>query len=184
MLRRMMGGLAVALSTACTHVEASDARQAVDPAAATVPADASPEELLSRMTGRWVLTGVIAGDSTVHDVEGAYVLNDSYVRLTEVSREKGDNGQPLYEAIVYVGWAKDHYVCFWLDNTEVASVDVSCRAPYAPDAIPLEFRGPDGTLIFTNVFTYDRKADTWRWLMSNVGDGKTAVFGDVSLQRR
>jgi hypothetical protein len=171
MLRRLLLTLAMSLFAA--------AAQAQTPAES-----ARPPELLDRMVGHWVLTGVIARESTTHDVDAAWVLQGKYVRLTETSREKGPDGRPQYEAVVLVGWLKDRYVCFWFDNTEVASGEVTCSARAAGDAIPFEFRDAKGALMFTNTFTYDRSGDAWRWRLDNVGPAGVSTFGDVVLRRR
>jgi hypothetical protein len=141
--------------------------------------------MLERMIGRWVLTGEIAGAATVHDVEATWALQSNYVRITEVSRERGENGLPAYEATIFVGWlaSADRYVCVWLDNTEVASGEVTCLAPQAADAIPFEFRDRQGDLIFTNTFSYDRTDDSWQWRMVNTTEGREDVFGVVTLHR-
>ena len=49
---------------------------------------AGPDPLLDRMTGHWVLQGMIAGRETTHDVEVEWVLGHEYLRLHEISREK------------------------------------------------------------------------------------------------
>jgi hypothetical protein len=173
--RRLLIILAVSFFAAAAQTQA-------EPTAPTQ--SARSEELLGRMVGRWVLTGVIARQATTHDVAGAWVLQDKYVRLTETSREKGPDGRPQYEAVILVGWLKDHYVCFWFDNTEVASGEVTCSARVADDAIPFEFRDAKGALMFTNTFTYDRSSDAWRWRLDNVGPGGVSTFGDVVLRHR
>lgn len=151
--------------------------------AASLPA--SSPELLNRLVGSWVLTGEIAGENATHDVEATAALQGNYVRIEEVSRERGANGLPAYEATIFVGWLNDHYVCFWFDNTEVATPGVTCDASPAGDAIPFQFRDAQGALMFTNTFSYDRSADTWTWRLVNVGgDGAEATFGDVTLRRR
>lgn len=146
-------------------------------------AASGPRELLGRLAGRWVLAGEIAGQATTHDVDGAWVLQGNYVRLTEISREKDAAGKAAYEAMVLLGWAGDHYVCFWFDNTEVATSDGGCRAKEAGDTIALEFHAPDGALSFTNTFAYDRKADAWTWKMANIKDGAATPFASVTLKR-
>lgn len=153
---------------------------------ASSPAGAPSQDLLGHLVGRWVLTGVIAGDETVHDVEAVWVLGRNYVRINETSREKNASGQPKYEASIFVGWLESahRYVCIWLDNTEVASNQITCSAGPTPDSIPLEFRDSKGTLTFTNTFVFDRKRDIWEWRMANVQGGQSTTFGTVSLRRR
>ena len=77
-----------------------------------------PDSLLNKLTGEWILEGTIEGKETVHDVDVKRVLNGQYIQLNEVSREKGEKGNPLYEAIIYIYWqeAKQQYACLWLDN--------------------------------------------------------------------
>jgi hypothetical protein len=112
------------------------------------------------------------------------VLQGNYVRISEVSRQRGDDGQPIYEATVFVGWLRDHYVCIWLDNTEVASGEVTCSAADAQDSIPFEFRDAQGSLVFTNTFAYHRADDTWEWRMDNIRNGAATPFARVTLRRR
>lgn len=143
-------------------------------------------ELLDKLVGQWTLTGNIAGGDTTHDVDAAWVLHDKYVRITEVSRERDNDGRPAYEAIIFIGWsaASQRYVCFWFDNTDVASGEGNCLASFTHNAIPLEFRDARGALTFANTFLYDAEHETWRWQMDNV-QGKTHLpFGRVSLRRK
>ena len=184
MFRRMSIALAVMLLAVFAQTGSIPSARAADAAPAPSPETAAAQELLSKMTGHWVLSGVIAGRNTVHDVDAVGVLQGNYVRLTETSREKDEAGRPRYEAIIFIGWARDHYICFWLDNTEVASGEIACSAAPAGNSIPLEFRDTKGVLSFTNTFAYDRAADTWQWRMANVQDGKATPFGDVTLRRQ
>ena len=157
---------------------------AANPPAASASADESGA-LMDKLVGRWILTGTIAGQATVHDVEAEWTLQHKYVRITETSREAGDNGAPAYEATIYVGWleSEHRYVCIWLDNTEVASGAITCSAHAARDAIPFEFRDAQGALSFTNTFAYNRGADTWEWRMDNINNGVAQTFGAVTLRR-
>lgn len=168
-LLRMLGAAALLAATA-----GATAQQATP---------APPPELLGKLTGRWVLTGTIAGQPTTHDVEADWALQRSYVRIYEASRERNAAGAPEYEAIIYVGWLRDHYVCLWLDNTEVASGDITCVAAPQGDVIPFEFRDRAGTLSFVNRFVYRRADDSWEWQMDNIRDGQPVPFGRVTLRR-
>ena len=181
MVRRMAAVLgATALMTWAAN--AADAPSA--PAQAPDAAAAAAHAVLDKATGQWVLEGVIAGQHTVHDVNAEWVLNGNYVRFTETARERGEDGRPAYEAVVLLGWLKDHYVCFWFDNTEVATGDVTCQAKPAGDSVPLEFRDSKGALIFTNTLAYDRAHDTWEWQMANVQAGKSTPFATLPLHRK
>ena len=78
-----------------------------------------PDSLLNKLTGKWILEGRIEGKETIHDIDAERVLNGQYVQIKEVSREKDEKGNPLYEAVVYLCWqeSKQQYFCLWLDNT-------------------------------------------------------------------
>jgi len=142
--------------------------------------------LLNRLTGTWVLRGTIAGKATTHDVQAAWVLNHEYLQLHEISREKNAGGGPAYEAIVYIGWdAKaQQYVCLWLDSTsgDGLSSGVIARANQAGDSIPFIFTLSASDQIHTTL-SYDKAADTWQWLIDNVGGGRTERFANVTLNR-
>jgi len=49
-----------------------------------------PDSLLNKLAGKWVLTGTIEGQKTIHDVDAKRVLNGQYVQIKEVSREKDE----------------------------------------------------------------------------------------------
>jgi hypothetical protein len=126
--RQILATVAVLGLTACGHGLATAARRAPEAETSTGRAGRSQTpELLDKLVGPWVLTGNIAGKSVVHDVEADWVLQHKYVRISEISRERGDDGQPQYEATIFVGWLEStqHFACLWLDNTEVASGDVT-----------------------------------------------------------
>lgn len=177
MFRSIALACAVMILACCTQSQAAEPAQ--PPAANS--AEAHAQEMLSHMIGHWELTGTLAGAQTVHDVDATWALQRKYVEIREVSHERGADGQPAYEAIIYVGWLNDHYVCFWFDNTAVAATDVRCEASGATaNVIPLQFRNGQGELIFLNTFSYQPAADTWTWAMDNP-DG--TAFGRVTLRR-
>lgn len=180
MFRRFLIAMGTMLLVSCAQTQALRTSPLDEAARNASRSDA----MLGRLVGNWLLTGTIAGQSAVHDVDAAWTLQRKYVRINEVSRERGDDGLPAYEATILIGWLDDHYVCFWFDNTEVASGDVTCRAAESSDSIPFEFRDAEGALILTNTFTYDRADDTWRWKLDNIRDGASETFGDVILRRK
>lgn len=142
--------------------------------------------LLDKMTGHWVLEGMIAGKQTVHDIDAAWVLNRGYVRLHEVSRKKNADGSPSYEAIIFINWdpKAQEYKCLFLDSTSNAGLngDWIAHAKPSPDAIPLIFNISPTEKTFTT-FTYQRSSDTWHWTIDDQTDSKTKRFADVTLSR-
>lgn len=152
-----------------------------------VPARAFEDDLLDRLVGRWVLRGTIAGEEVVHDVHAEWILAHHYLQFTEVSREVDQSGDPAYEAQVTIGWdeAAREYACLWLDVTggEGLSNGVIGRAPREENSILFVF-GMEGAGAIHNTFTYDHRADTWRWVIDNVRGDESTRFADVTLRRR
>jgi hypothetical protein len=146
-----------------------------------------PDELLERIVGTWVLDGTIAGKTTTHDVVAGWVLNQRYVQLHEVSRERDAQGRPEYEALVYLTWeqTRAEYSCQWLDSTSNAGLSngVTCRAKPSGDELRLLFGYPDGT-VFHTTFAYDRKADTWHWQLDAEEKGELKPFARLTMRRR
>jgi len=145
----------------------------------------APDSLLEHLVGTWVLTGDIAGRQVTHDVTADWVLGHEYVRLHEVSRERSASGDPEYEAILYIySDAKTRaYAVMWLDNTAAGPFDPVGHAVAAGDSIPFVFGDSDADRIH-NTFTYDRRADSWRWTIDNEAAGVRSPFARVTLRRR
>lgn len=147
------------------------------------------DPLLDHLTGTWILQGTIAGHETTHDIESEWVLNHEYLRLHETSREKNPQGQPAYEAIVFielVGSANE-YKCLWLDSTGGGALS----APIAPgkrdgDEIAFLFmdKDKDKDSGVRTRFVYNKSADTWDWLIDNEDAGKLTPFARVKLTRK
>ncbi|HEY4902964.1 MAG TPA: hypothetical protein VIH89_05775 [Candidatus Sulfotelmatobacter sp.] len=146
-----------------------------------------PDPLLDRMTGRWILQGTIAGRQTTHDIESDWVLNREYVRMHETSREKNAQGQPAYEAIVFIEWneSSGEYKCLWLDSTSGGGLSAQTmgHGKRNGDEIAFLFNSPDGSSIHT-AFSYNKNTGTWQWLMDNEVGGKLTPFARVKLTRK
>jgi len=146
------------------------------------------DPLLEHLVGNWVLRGTIARKQTTHDVVTEWFLDHQYLRIHEVSREKNDKGQALYEAVVIIGWDEValEYQCLWLDSTGGGGLTAQgiAHGKRSGDAIPFLFRERDGSISFNNTFSYDKADDSWSWQMDNVQNGKAVPFGRVKLSRQ
>jgi hypothetical protein len=146
----------------------------------------SPDSLLNRLTGKWILNGTIDGQKTIHDIDVQRVLNGGYIQLKEVSRERDQLGNPLYEAIVYICWEapKRQYSCLWLDNTSNGGISngIIGWAKQERDKIELIFKYSN-MVQFHTTFLYDKGADTWQWLMDGEENGKFQPFARVILTK-
>ena len=156
--------------------------------AARLPAQAlRPDSLFDRLVGHWVLRGSIARQSTTHDVDFEWMLGREYVKMHEVSRERGPNGAPVYEAVVLFGRdpRSGEYACLWLDNTGASAFDAAGigRGAVAADSIPFVFNYTP-TDRFHTTFVYNRAADSWEWHMDNDSSGVRRPFARVTLTRR
>ena len=144
--------------------------------------------LLERLGGSWVLRGTLAGKVTTHDLTAAWMLDGLYLQLHERSRELDAKGKPQYEAVVLLGLdpATGEFQCLWLDSTGGGGLAPTAfgRGKRAGDSIPFLFRDPDGTISFSNIFSYDPGAQEWTWQLDNVRkDGARVPFGRVRLTR-
>ena len=158
----------------------------LSPSAAAGQGKAAPT-LLDRLVGRWVMRGDIAGQQTVHDVQADLVLNRGYVRLHEVSREKDKTGAPAYEAIVFVSADEKtgEYNLLWLDTTshEGLTGNGIGHGKASGNSIPFVLF-PGTASEFHTTFVYDPAADTWKWIMDGITDGKPHAFARLTLTRR
>jgi hypothetical protein len=145
-----------------------------------------PDSLLNKMTGKWILNGIIDNQKTTHDIDIQRVLDGQYVQIKEVSREKDITGKPLYEAIVYICWeeSKKQYSCLWLDNTSNKGISngIIGRAKQNTDKIELIFKYNEKSQFHTT-FEYKKETDTWQWVMDGEENGKTQAFARVTLTK-
>ena len=166
-------------------VVASLAFLAVLPSAA--PAQlATQGTVLDHLAGDWVMTGTIAGDPVVHDVDADWVLAGHYLRFHDFSREREESGERAYEATVFIGWdaQAESFVCLWLDVTggEGLANGVLGYAAAVGDTIPFFF--DVGEYAIHNTFVYHRGSDTWEWKVVNEAGGERSEFAHVTLARR
>jgi len=148
---------------------------------------ASAAALMNHLVGRWTMTGMLGGKRTIHDVDASWVLKREYVRFHEVSRQRGADGEPAYEAIVLLSWhvKTGEFMCLWLDNTAGGGLSPQgiARGPPSGDTIPLVFTLSQRESLHTT-FAYDRSADTWRLTIDDITGRKSDRFGDVILTRK
>jgi hypothetical protein len=145
----------------------------------------SQDPLLDRLAGNWILRGTIAGRETTHDIESEWVLRHEYLRFHETSREKNAQGQPAYEAIVFIEWdeASKEYRCLWLDSTGSGGLSAPiARGKRGDDEIVFLFKDKDSAVHTT--FAYSKGADSWSWVIDNDNGGKPTPFARVRLTRK
>jgi hypothetical protein len=152
------------------------------------PSSDAPEALMDKMTGQWVMNGIIGKKQTTHDVDVAWVLKREYIRIHEVSRDKDAGGGIGYEAWIYLVWdaQKSEYAIMWLDNTAATNFAAEGIGHAKPDGdrIPFIFKTADGGGIRTT-FAYGRKTDTWSWTIDNLDNvGNALSFAKVTLTRK
>jgi hypothetical protein len=142
------------------------------------------DAVLDHLVGTWVLQGTIAGKQTTHDVTAEWVLAHQYLRLHEVSREEKGNGEPQYQAMVFIGWDQtlNQYVCFWLDDFGGAFDSTIGHAKRSRNEIALRFNYPEGP--FHTTFAYDSRSDSWQMRMDSEEKGKLKPFARTKLTRK
>jgi len=145
------------------------------------------DALLDNLAGEWLLEGTIAGAQTTHDIVAEWVLGHNYLRLYEVSREEDDEGEPVYEAIVFIGrdQPSGQYVCLWLDSTGGSGLSAQAFGYAKPDGDRVAFQFHDGAGgLFHTTFIYNGDSDSWEWRMDAGKEGELAPFARVSLTRK
>ena len=146
------------------------------------------DPLLDHLAGSWILQGIIAGHQTTHDIESEWVLGHEYLRLHETSRDKNAQGQPAYEAIVFIEWDESsrEYKCLWLDSTGGGGLSAPiAQGKRGNDEIAFFFKDKDDKDSgVRTTFAYSKGADTWNWLIDNETGGKRTPFARVKLTRK
>jgi hypothetical protein len=145
---------------------------------------ATPDPLLDHFAGKWVMTGTIRNHPVTHDVTAEWILQGSYLRLSEISHEKDASGKPQYEAEVLVAFdpTKQHYVCFWYDTTGIPAPDTGTGvAKRDGDTLPFVFRY--GGNIFHNTFAWLAASGTWTMAMDDEDKGKLVPFARLTLTK-
>ena len=143
------------------------------------------DQLLDHLAGDWVLQGTIAGKETTHDVAAEWVLGHQYVRIHEVSHEKNSQGQPAYEAMVFVGWYQPtaEYVCAWLDT--YGGMAESTIGHAKRDGNEIHFLFKDKESVFHTRFIYHPESRNWEWRMdSEDTKGVSKPFLRAKLTRK
>jgi len=152
----------------------------------TIHAQSLQDPLLDKLVGKWVMKGTIEGKPTTHDVVAEWVLNRQYIRIHEVSREKNEQGQPQYEAIVFIGWDKQlsQYSILWLDTTGGGGLTATGfgHAPRGDSDLKFIFTASEKTQFHTT-FAYDAATKSWQWIMDLEDDGKLQPFARLKLER-
>jgi hypothetical protein len=141
------------------------------------------DPLLDALTGQWVLRGEITGKPTTHDVDVSWVLNHRFLRLHERSRETTMEGEPQYEADVFIGWdsAGNRYIVHWMDVFG-GGFSLTGYGQRNGPAIPVVFASRDDR--FHTTFAFDAGAGMWSWTMDLEHGGQLQPFARLSMTRR
>jgi len=153
------------------------------PSAASSQEARTNDPLLDALIGQWVLQGEITGRPTTHDVDVSWVLNHRFLRVHERSRETTLEGEPQYEADVFIGWdsAGNRYVVHWMDVFG-GGFSLTGYAPRSGPAIPIVFAASDGP--FHTTFAFDVGAGVWKVTMDSEHGGQVRPFARLMMTRR
>jgi hypothetical protein len=156
--------------------------------ALTVMAQQAPvhSPLLDHLAGKWVMQGTVGKQLVTHDFDGEWVLEHHYLRFHEVSRGKNDQGEPQYEATVFIGWNEKtrQYACVWMDVYGGATSESIGYATPKENELAFVFVDEHGGTSFTNTFIYDPTANTWENRLDNVVKGEAKPFARFKLTRQ
>ena len=140
--------------------------------------------VLDHLAGKWLIEGTVHDQPVKHDVDAEWVLQHHYLRFHEVSREKNDKGEPVYEATVFIGWNETtkQYACVWLDVYGGATAESIGVAAPKENELDFVFTDGHGETSFTNSFVYDPKTNTWDNRLDNVVKGAAQPFARFKLK--
>ena len=141
--------------------------------------------LLDHLAGKWLMQGTLGKQPMTHEFEAEWVLQHHYLRFHEVSRVKNENGQPQYEATVFIGWNEKtkQYGLTWMDVYGGASSQSIGLAPAKDNELAFVFTDEHGETDFTNTFTYDPKTNTWDDKLDNVEKGVAKPFARFKMTK-
>ncbi len=130
-----------------------------------------------------MLRGIIARKPVVHDVQAEWVLGHHYVRIHEESRSRDTDGNPEYEAIVFVTWnsQSQQYSCGWLDILGGLTIESIGVASGTERELTFMFKNERGEVTLSNVFVYSSKDRSWEWRIDNIENGVHKEFARVRL---
>jgi len=144
------------------------------------------DTLLNRMTGKWILKGVIDGKNIQHHINAEWVLGHQYLQLNERSDEKQSNGAPSQDAIVLICYNNKsmQYDCLWLDNTSNGGLSngIIAHAKFQANTLALLFKYSDKSFFHTT-FTFNPNENTWHWKMEGDENGKMEPFAEAEMSK-
>jgi hypothetical protein len=142
--------------------------------------------LLDHLAGKWLLRGTVGQQAVTHELDAEWVLQHHYLRFREVSREKNDQGEPQYDATVFIGWNEKtrQFACVWLDVYGGLTTESIGRATPKENELAFVFTDEHGETSFTNTFLYDPKTNTWDNRLDNVVKGEAKPFARFKLTKQ
>lgn len=137
--------------------------------------------LLDRLTGAWIMKGVVGTDSVTYEAVGSWVLNHQFfnLKMTEISNP------PKYEAIIYIGFnnQKKKLIIHWLDHFGGDFSETAGYGNQLENTISLYFDYPDG--MFRDFLKYDQITDQWYLLAESYNKkGEWIKFAEYVFIRK
>jgi hypothetical protein len=142
------------------------------------------DPLVDHLVGKWVLVGQMDKGLVTHDITAEWVLAHQYLEINEVSREKNEDGSPVYQAKVFIGWdaGKKIYDVVWLDDYGSISTQSLGYATPNGNSLAFVFHNRDDAGGFHTTFTWRPEDGTWSMNMDNITTtGKAEMFARTIL---
>lgn len=141
--------------------------------------------LLDHLAGKWVMQGSVGKQAVTHELDAQWVIQHRYLRFYEVSGDKNADGEPQYEATVFIGWnAKtNRYACVWLDVYGGLTTESVGVATAKENELTFVFKDEHGEITFTNTFIYNPKTNTWENRLDNIVKGEAKPFARFQLTK-
>ena len=137
--------------------------------------------LLSRLVGKWVMTGNVRNKPVQYTADGVWGLQQQFVSF----HMRDTASPPKYEAFLFIGLdsSKKQYVAHWLDVTGGAGARVVGMGPLSSDKIEIIYPYEEGR--FRNLFKYDYIKEEWSFVIESEGkDGKWSNFAKYIVDKQ
>jgi len=137
------------------------------------------DSLFERLTGNWLMTGIVQGRAVTYRLRAEWVLNHQFLRLDM----RDTSAAPTYQAMVFIGRdnMSERYVAHWLDVYGGRWSETLGYGTRTGQAVEVLFEYPDGP--FRTSFTL---SPTGVWAMrmrQKTAAGEWKGFGEWTLHR-
>lgn len=140
------------------------------------------DDLLSKLVGRWSLTGKMGDTSLYQKVDARWILRETIVEMRCTPARVGEGGNPDYEALYLIGYDKKthEYILHLFDTFGVTSKPIPGTGQRKDNTIRFRFDYDVGP--WFNEFTWNPEKKSWKNTITyEQKDGLKGAFAEKEL---